>query len=363
MHLEAIDLFRYQLPLKRPLYVAGEFLDRREGFLIRVTADGQQGWGDVAPLEGLSQETPAQILKQYRQLQQDLLDTLIPSGVEKCEGVFATWLVDLALAPSLQFGFESAVLNLLALGHHQTIPQLLAKTDQASDVAVDGLLFGPLDKMMSEAHVLLAQGVKFFKMKVGADPKEAAAQVMSINEALQGKAILHVDANQAWNLDEAVTFGEHIGCAAISYIEEPLDDIQAIPEFFAKTFIPVALDETLVKMPPHILPRLEGVDVFVLKPTMIGGVERVWQWCKLARESAVSCVISSSFESAVGLRMIMDLALSQPRMHTAGCDTLKFFEADLLQHPITFVNAHLPKSHLPLKADDMCLDRLGAVGQ
>ena len=51
------QLFRYRLPLRRPLRLpAGDDLTVREGILFCVTAaDGYVGWGDAAPLPGWSE--------------------------------------------------------------------------------------------------------------------------------------------------------------------------------------------------------------------------------------------------------------------------------------------------------------------
>ena len=69
MNLAGFDLYRYSLPLRRPLTLKGVTLQRREGLLLRLSGDdGSEGWGETAPLPGFSEESLDEATVQARRL-------------------------------------------------------------------------------------------------------------------------------------------------------------------------------------------------------------------------------------------------------------------------------------------------------
>ena len=57
MNITSFNVYRYDLPLKSPLYIRGRHLNKREGLIIHLVADtAEEGFGEVAPLPGVSME-------------------------------------------------------------------------------------------------------------------------------------------------------------------------------------------------------------------------------------------------------------------------------------------------------------------
>jgi len=158
--------------------------------------------------------------------------------------------------------------------------------------------------------------------------------VQALNELMQGHAILHLDANQSWDLAGGIKFNNEVGCAAIDYIEEPFKNHENIPEFYMKTTIPVAVDESLTHLNVKEVSAIDGVDVFILKPTILGGIEKTWRMMQHAKKFAIKAIISSSFESSIGILALANLAGATSRDNWAGVDTLKWFQEDVLTEKI-----------------------------
>ncbi|OGX05651.1 MAG: hypothetical protein A2Z88_10785 [Omnitrophica WOR_2 bacterium GWA2_47_8] len=74
-----------------------------------------------------------------------------------------------------------------------------------------------------------------------------------------------------------------------------------------------------------------GVEVVVLKPTYLGGIEKTWGWMKLAGQYGLQVTISSTFETDLGLYTLAQIAGCTKHQYIAGLDTLKWFKEDLLQ--------------------------------
>jgi O-succinylbenzoate synthase len=343
MKITAFDIYPYALGLRRPLTVRGHELQSREGLILRIKSeDGREGFGDIAPLPGASRETLAQALGQIQHARACLLDQPVPRHVEALDGRLERWLKDFKFTPSVQFGVESAVLHLSAYTEHAR-----------PVIHVTGLLQGGISEVAGEAAALLASGFTDFKLKVGGEVGENIEKVRRVNEVIYGRALLHLDANQAWSFEEALAFGQAVGCAAVNYIEEPFRDIRRVPEFYEETMIPVALDESVARCSFEDIRSISGVETLVLKPTLLGGLEKTRRLMRQAEQMAMSTVVSSSFESSLGVWMLAHLAAVSNHHVVAGLDTLKWFTDDVLKEPLTARRGALSIDGRSIASDDI----------
>ena len=67
METKSFNLYRYSIPVDSQLILRGRFLKRREGLIVRV-ACSRDGWGEIAPLPGFSEETLDQAQEQANNL-------------------------------------------------------------------------------------------------------------------------------------------------------------------------------------------------------------------------------------------------------------------------------------------------------
>ncbi len=361
MKIATFEVYQYSLNLNYPLTVRGQQLKNRQGLIIHLTSDqGEEGFGDVAPLPGFSQETLPDVLDQIPLLRSKFCDQEIPNELIKFTGQFDQWLNPFNLKPSLRFGFESAVLHLLANAQH-TAPYKLIPATTTHQVRIAGLLPGPKDQLIKQTKALIGQGFTELKLKVGGDIDEDIEKVLIVNDAAYGKVLLHVDVNQMWDYDQALAFSKAIGCAAISYIEEPFKDTSKIPEFFDQTLIPVALDESVKNLTLEKIKSISGVERIILKPTMLGGIEKTLQLMTQAENFALDAVISSSFESSIGVWMLANIIEASSHNTAAGLDTLKWFESDVLKQPISIENGAINVNGQTIQKTDInfdCLNKL-----
>jgi O-succinylbenzoate synthase len=231
----------------------------------------------------------------------------------------------------VKFGIESAVLNLASKHAGQTLAQFLG--GDCVDVPTAALLQGTHAQVIEDAKRLSDLGYKTFKLKVG--DRNIALDVKKVQDlrVIIGKdALIRLDGNRVWSLKEALIFAELTGHDRIEFIEEPLSDPSRLNEFYQQTHWPIALDETLLVLrcgitaPGRCSPTLansEGVKAFVLKPTILGGIIITLDWIAEARSQGKKAIISSSFESPLGLKTLANLACLTGQ--TAGLGTERWF--------------------------------------
>ncbi|MBF0618580.1 MAG: o-succinylbenzoate synthase [Candidatus Omnitrophica bacterium] len=347
--IERVSCHAYALPLARPLYFGDSALKERQGMIIcMISADGYVGFGEVAPLPGMSQEDLKTARYQADKLAAELKGMSVPLAREE----LLAWLkmrFDVKVyAPSVRFGFESAVLLMAAAAQDMFLCDYL-REDSAVAVRVAGLLQGSVAEIAGQAGLLLAQGYSTFKLKIGARniPLDVH-KVEDVKKLLGPKAVLRLDAGRAWRFDEAILFAQNIGKNQIEYIEEPCNEPARFEEFYRRTDMPVAVDESFDLRVMEDLSLLQGVQYFILRPTTTTGVTGFLDVMKAAGVLGAKVVVSSAFESGIGLTALANLAVltGEP----AGLGTAAWFEHDLLTRPVVTAKGLIPVDRLNIEA-------------
>src|SRR5205085_9093729 len=117
---------------------------------------------------------------------------------------------------------------------------------KASDLPVYRLLGGPVrefvptkwsvsgldpDRAAEIAAWAIEQGFRAMKVKVGIDPEQDIARVAAVRKAVGGIR-LGVDANGAWNVEQAVRMIRRLEDFDITFAEQPIapGDVEALAE-------------------------------------------------------------------------------------------------------------------------------------
>jgi o-succinylbenzoate synthase len=205
MKLTGFDLYRYSLRFSRPLKVEGITLRHREGLLLRLCGDdGSEGWGETAPLPGFSVESQGGAASQLRQLAGSMTGREVKEDWVNPYGEFGRGLE--RVAPSVRFGFELAVWSLCGASSGRALPEVVTSSPRAV-VPVNGLLAGSPAEVLAEAWRMRDAGYRSIKLKVGARAvAEDVALVRALGEELGEGISLRLDANRAWDYEEAAEY-------------------------------------------------------------------------------------------------------------------------------------------------------------
>ena len=336
------DIYRFSLPLKRPLPAGQASLLERTGFIVELENDhGHFAFGETAPLAGLSHETLEQAGEQLSQLRHAVLGEEIPSNITDSEDGFGSWLGS-HLAPSVRFGVESAILGLIAQRRRVGLLHFLTDTPRET-VTVNGLLAGTPEQILDKAAWLVKKGFRAFKLKVGRQTvSEDIALVHTVRDVITDEALLRLDANRTWTSEQAMSFAEAVPGLGIDYIEEPVktwEELKTLllnPQFT----LPVAVDESLADVFPKDMASLlqTAIKAVIIKP-MLFGLEGAIRLAKEAARLDMVPVISATFESSVGIGVLATMAASLSQQDIpAGLDTLDWLADDLLYGPVTVEN-------------------------
>jgi o-succinylbenzoate synthase len=195
------------------------------------------------------------------------------------------------------------------------------------------------------AHQLVAAaGCGTAKVKVaepGQSFAEDLARVEAVRDALGSGGKLRVDANGAWDVDEAFTRLRALARFDLEYAEQPCATVEELADLrrrLARTGVEVliAADESIRRCgDPERVVELEAADVAVLKVQPLGGVRRCLE---LAEQLGLPVVVSSALESSVGLAAGVALAAALPELdYACGLNTATMFTADVTDTPLVAV--------------------------
>lgn len=305
--MSAATLHRFSLELLQPLRTAKGEVTHRTGILLCLAAEnGERGWGEAAPLPGW----PGPGLAATEQSLRDW----IAGGPKPSAG-------------TARAAIDGAQIDLAARRSGQSLATYL-RGDAADSVVVNALLDSPDPEMLAmDAAQAVAQGFTTLKIKVGAGTQDldriAQARVAA------PEALLRLDANQAWALDEATTFCRAVERFDIEFIEEPVTGgMAALAAIRPKIGIAVAADESLASLDIDEFAALP-VDVLVLKPSTLGRHEALLDLAKQRR-----VVVTSFVDSAVGVATALHLAAAMPGPVVAsGLAISGRFEKDVAELP------------------------------
>ena len=296
-----IDLEERVLHFRQPAGTSrGIYTDRRSWF-VTVTDGNRQGVGECAPLPQLScddRSDYAQLLRRF------------------CDQIEQTGCFDPELLrdyPSMLFGLETAMLHLQAGDIIFDTP--FSRGEEG--ITINGLVWmGNFEEMTQRLDQKLDQGFHCVKLKIGAirfeDELELVKRIR--NRYSHREVELRVDANGAFDFEDALYRMELLAQYAIHSIEQPIKAKQwgYMAELCRESPLPIALDEELIginipEMKAHVLNIIKPAYI-VLKPSLHGGMKGVREWVDIANRQGIRSWITSALESNVGLNAVAQLA-------------------------------------------------------
>ena len=283
------ELLAHAHVVSLPLVTRFRGLDIREAMIIR----GPQGWTEFSPFEDYSDEESA------------------------------AWL-----RAAIEFGWgELPPFVRTSIPVNATVPAVSA----------------------SEVPGILARfaGARTAKVKV-AGPSSTLAddveRVRAVRNALGAEGRIRVDANGAWNVDEAEHAVHALAEFDLEYVEQPcssISELAQLRERIAYMGIPIAADESVrLESDPLEVARVGAADILVIKVQPLGGIENA---LRIIHRSGLPAVVSSALDTSVGLAMGAHLAAAVPELEfDFALGTAALLAADETDAPLLPVGGHVP---------------------
>ncbi len=312
-------------------------------------ANGVEGIGEAATLGGprWSEESVESI--------KATIDTyLAPALIDTQADHFESARVRMNAAAKRNNAAKGAVESALfdAVGKTLNLPAsaLLGGAVRAAIPVLWTLASGDPAQEIEEAERKLQASLhNTFKVKIGAQsPTADMARMTKLARALEGRATLIVDANQAWDETTALRCVRVLADLGISLIEQPLPawNNVAMARVSARSSVPLMADESVFT--PHDMldvARQAAAEVVSLKIVKHGGLIGTKAVAAVAEAAGISlyggCLLESSVGAAAHLQVFATLS-DLPW----GCEHFgpQILTEDLVTEPLRFADFHI---HLP----------------
>lgn len=214
-------------------------------------------------------------------------------------------------------------------------------------IAVNAII--PELPALQAAELAAASGCHTAKVKVGGlgSTLQDAARVEAVAAALGPGGKVRVDANGAWDVDDAVRALTELelavrrgGIDGLEYVEQPCATVADLAALRRRVDTPIAADES-VRLPgdADAVVAADAADIIVLKVAPLGGVQACLE---IAERSGLPCVVSSAMESSVGLAAGIALARALPELpYACGLGTGLLLATDTVAQTIVPVDGML----------------------
>ena len=349
----ALGVRRVRVPFRVPFDTALGSWGARDSLIVELRSEaGARGVGEM-PIDGSSRTAE---LTTHVQALLDGSGNSVPEGVRH----------------AFSAGLGGAVLDLARA------PEPLL-SDIRRGVGVNDTigLAGAEETEFFAAQSAILLGFRTVKLKVDAqvDARSLAEVLRVVRDAVGWEVALRLDANGSWDLEGAVARLRAIEPLGIQYVEQPLPvgAHGATARLRARVGVPVAADEAVTSPEAaRILVEEGAADVLVLKPARVGGPGAVAAIAIQAAEHGVPVVISSLFETGIGLAAAIAAAAALPDVpgwraaeRDHGLATSGLLEHDLLAAPLILEGGRIrapfdeASGGLGILVDDDALVRYG----
>ncbi|MEV0587512.1 o-succinylbenzoate synthase [Nonomuraea sp. NPDC050310] len=209
------------------------------------------------------------------------------------------------------------------------------------------------------AHELVRQaGCGTAKVKVaerGQSFAEDLARVEAVRDALGPGGRLRVDANGAWDVDEAVRNLKELDRFELEYAEQPCATLEELARVRRAVRVPIAADESIRRAEDPLKVRAaEAADIAVVKVQPLGGVRNA---LRVVEACGLPAVVSSAVETSVGLAAGLALAAALPELpYACGLGTMSLLTGDVTKNPLIPVDGMLE-----VRSVEVDPERLAAV--
>lgn len=329
VRISDIEIYSYQTTLKRPLKIYDYSILSREGLILKVKNDlGASVYVEAAPLPHFHKETLKETVDKLANVKEHLIGSFWSTKLLLSSDHILSKVLDYKKYPCLYFALEFALLC-----------HLMPKLAYFQDIHINALLSGD-DKTVLEQSKLVKD---YPAIKVKASNR-SPIEMLKLMESLifnDPHRRFRIDFNRSWQLSDLVEFCSHFPIENCDYLEEPLKNPLELLAFSDKFGHPLAFDESLIDTSIEFLLTLPSKVAFVVKPTVIGSLEKIHFLYSKARLHRLDFILTSTFESGIGHLMIAQLAHYLAIEEPIGLDTYHWIEEDLLLKPLSFKNGTL----------------------
>lgn len=339
MLIDSIEVFPVAVPLIKPFKTALRTVHTAHAVYVKVTStDGRTGWGEAPPTHVITGDSMGSIIYAIEKV---IAPQLIGLNIRQADTVFQTLKRSMMRNTSAKAAVDMAIYDLISQLAKLPLYQLLGGCRHELETDFTVSVNEPAEMAEDAAHYI-SEGFDVLKVKVGIGRiEEDLARIKAIRDRVGYEPKLRLDANQGWNVKEAVRaigLMEDAGFN-IELIEQPVyaGDIDGLKYVTENTFTPIMADEAVFTAEDAIrVLQNRAADLINIKLMKSGGIYEALKINALAQSYGVKCMVGSMIETKLGITAAAHFAASSVNITRFDFDAPLLLAKDLVPGGIVY---------------------------
>ena len=313
MKITDIRFGMLRVPLKTPFKTALRTVDTIEDIVITMHTDtGHIGYGEAPATAVITGDTHGSIIEAIHKV---IAPRIIGQEIANLNRI--TRLIQSALEKnsSAKAAVEIAVYDLFAQLYGAPLYKILGSGDPVitTDITIS---VDYIDKMVADSLAAVERGFESLKVKVGKDIELDVERVKAIYAAVEDKALIRVDANQAWTAKQAVFAIQTLEDAGVrmELVEQPVkaQDLEGMKYVTERVHTPIMADESVFGPTEVIeLIRMRAADIINIKLMKTGGISNALHIADIAAMYGIECMIGCMVETSISVAAAAHIAVAK----------------------------------------------------
>jgi L-Ala-D/L-Glu epimerase len=323
-----IELYKLSIPLIEPFITSLGRDDTAENVLVRIiTEEGITGFGECSPympINGESQDT-CFIVGQYFA---KALKGKDPLQIGQCIQLMDTIIYGNS---SIKSAFDMALYDIAAQVAGMPLYQFIGGSNNKTIITDYTVSIGEPDKMAADAVKIKEQGYPAIKVKLGKNGKKDVERMKAIRAAVGDAIPLRIDANQGWEVEEAIETLNALAPLNIQHCEEPIArwNFLQLPRIKKESPIPIMADECCSDdHDAERLIQLNACDYLNIKLGKSGGIFKALKMVRMAEQASIHLQVGAMLESRLAMTAFAHFSLCSPIIEHYDFDTALMFSED-----------------------------------
>ncbi len=313
MKITDIQLGMLRVPLKTPFKTALRTVETVEDVVVLIRTDsGHTGYGEAPATAPITGDTHGSIIEAIDKF---IKPRLIGQEIANLNHITGLIQTTMERNTSAKAAVEIAVYDLWAQLYGAPLYKLLGGGDPVitTDITIS---VDYIDKMVADSLSAIERGFESLKIKVGKDIGLDIERVKAIHAAVEGRALLRLDANQGWTAKQAVYAMNTLEEAGVvlELLEQPVKaaDIDGLKYVTERVHTPVMADES-VFAPTQVFDLIErrAADIINIKLMKTGGISNAIRIADIASLYGMQCMIGCMIESSISVAAAVHVAVAK----------------------------------------------------
>ena len=318
MKITDIRFNMLRVPLKTPFKTALRTVDFIEDVIVTVHTDqGNVGYGEAPATAVITGDTHGSIVEAIKKY---IAPRIIGEDIANLNRITQLIQGSLEKNSSAKAAVEIAVYDLFGQLYDAPLYKLLGGGDPVitTDITIS---VDYIDKMVADSIAAVDRGFESLKIKVGKDIGVDIERVKAIYAAVEGRALLRVDANQGWTAKQAVFALQTLEDAGVrlELVEQPVKapDLEGMKYVTERVHTPIMADESVFGPTEVIeLIRMRAADIINIKLMKTGGLSNAIHIADICGMYGMECMIGCMVETSVSVSAAVHLAVAKANVIT-----------------------------------------------